>query len=211
MRLPASALLVATLAVAGCGGDDEGKPGGGSQSPPPDQAQTATVEGATTPGGRAEDAPSESGGGNGRRSHPKPPSLAEYVQRADRICRTTQLTIAKRGGEYRDLTKAFAQGKIEQAEYLRRSGRLTERSGEVAQRAVVHLKELRRPASRRDAIAAYLRGATRQSAILTAQGRALRGGRNKEVAKLNGRIAQAGAETRRAARRVGFHVCGGGS
>jgi hypothetical protein len=72
------------------------------------------------------------------------------------------------------------------------------------------LKELPLPTSRQDAIKAYLQGATTQSEILAAQGRALREEDTEEIAELNRRITQANQENRSAAQRVGFRVCGGG-
>jgi hypothetical protein len=102
----------------------------------------------------------------------------------------------------------LARGKIGRREYFRRGGELNERSGRIAQRAVAQLKDLPRPTSRRAAVETYLDGAAKQAAILTAQGRALRRGRVKEVGVLNGRITQVHLRTRSAARRVGFRVCG---
>jgi hypothetical protein len=200
-RFGALALAVLTLALAACGDDDDDADGG-SQPRAADQARTAAEENG---------AASETGGGSeGQDSQRKAPSLAQYIRRADPICRRAQVAIARRSTQYRDLTNRLALGKIKRQEYLRRSGELTEQSGEIAQRAVLDLKELPPPTSRREAIEAYLQGATAQSAILTAQGRAVRQGRDEEVAKLNRRSAKAGRDARNAARRVGFRICGGG-
>ena len=210
IRVGALALAMLALALAACGDDDDN--GGGSQSGAADGVETTAGDSETTSGTDAEEGAPDGGGddGDGDGSDSKPPSRAEYIERADRICRKAQLDIARRSAEYRDLGRALSRGSIEQQEYFQRAGALTERSGEIALRAVVDLKELSPPTSRREAIDAYLRGATTQSEILTAQGRALREGRAEEVTELNGRIAEAGQETRSAARRVGFRICGGG-
>jgi hypothetical protein len=203
LRLTAIALALLSLAIGGCGDDGDDASENAQTSPGAgDQVQTAAEESDTT----SQTAPSEGHASNG-----KAPSRTEYIRRADRICRSAQAAIAARSAEYRDLTAAVAQGKIERQEYVRRAGQETERSGAIAQRAVIDLKELPPPTSRRDAIEAYLQGATKQSAALTAQGAALRQGDTEELAELNRRIAEASQQTRRAARRVGFRICGGGS
>ncbi len=211
-RFGVLALAVLTLALMGCGDVADDDAGGGSQPPAADKAQTTAEESGTTAETDAEDDDRGAGGtSEGQGSAQEAPSLAEYIRRADRICRGAQAAIAHRSAEYRKLTAAVAQGKIEREEYLRRAGEQTERSGEIAQRAVVDLKELPQPTSRRDAIEAYLQGAATQSATLTAQGAALRQGDTEELAELNRRIAEASQQTRTAARRVAFRVCGGGS
>jgi hypothetical protein len=209
-RFCALALALA-LVLAACGSDEDNADGG-SQPRTSDQAQTAAHESPTTSKTDAEPGASDNrkdGDDDAQSSDRDGPSLAEYIRGADRICRRAQLAIARRGSEYRDLAKAFSRGKISREEFLQRGGELTERSGEIAQRAVADLKELPPPTSRREAIEAYLQGATTQADILAAQGRASQQGRNDEIAKLNRRIAQAGQKTRSAARRVGFRICGG--
>jgi hypothetical protein len=198
-QLVGLAAIALALALGACGGDDDGDPS--SQN-----AATAPSESADSPGLTTDD-PSST---DDEHAQTKPIKRDEYRRRADRICRRAQLAIARRSREYRALGRALARRKLKRQEYFRRAGRLTEESGEIAQRAVADLKELPPPTSRREAVAAYLRGATKQSDILTAQGRALRQGRLKEVRELNRDIAEAGEETRRAARRVGFRICGGG-
>ena len=216
-RFGALALVALTLTLPACGGEDDDAGGGTGGAPPTteEEARTATVETDTPAEADGEEGEPErdddDGGGGGERSQPEAPSRAEYIQSADRICREAQSAIARRSAEYRKVGAALARRKIKAEEYYRRGGELTELSGEIAERAVADLKELEAPKSRREAVEAYLEGATTHSAILTAQGKALRQGRIKEVAKLNRRAAQVGRETRRAARRVGFRVCGGGS
>ena len=216
-RLGALTLVALTLGLAACGGDDDD--GGGTTSSPPatttdEEARTATEATDTTAEADGEERePEDDGGGDDEeaRSQPRAPSLTEYVRSADRICREAQSAVARRSAEYRKVAAALARGKIKPQEYYRRGGKLTELSGEIAGRAVADLKELEPPRSRREAVEAYLEGAATQSEILTAQGEALRQGRDKEVARLNRRMAQASQGTRRAAQRVGFRVCGGGS
>jgi len=214
---------VLAVALPGCGGDDDGSGAEpGSQPGVTDQAQVTTEDtGPTTSesdvggdkraGTDGNDDGHGNGGGDEQSADPKPPSNAEYVRAADRICRSAQVAIARQSAKYRDVFEAYAKRKIKRQEYFRRGGELTERSGEIAQRAVVDLKELPSPTSRREAIEDYLQGAAQQAALLTQQGTALGEGRAKEVAKLNRRAARARAKTRSAARRVGFRVCGGGS
>lgn len=201
-RFLGTALAALVLTVAGCGGDDDESSFRGEASAPSESTAPPGSAGTTAgaPSAGAEQAPTKA----------KPIDRDEYRRRADQICRRAQLAIARRSAKFRDVVRAFSEGKIERQEYFRRAGTLARRSGEVAQRAVVDLKDLPPPTSRRDAVEAYLQGATTQSAILTAQGRALRAGRTKEVVELNRRIAQAGQKTRNAARRVGFGICGGG-
>jgi hypothetical protein len=203
--------LVLALALAACGGDDDdgGDTTSGSVPTTTEEARTATEETETA----AEDDGEERGDdeSNDERSEPRAPSLAEYVRSADRICRDARSAIVRRSAEYRKVTIAVARGKIKPQEYYRRGGKLTEQTGEIALRAVADLKELPRPRSRREAVEAYLASAATQATTLTEQGEALQHGRNKAVTKLNRRAAQASQETRRAAQRVGFRVCGGGS
>jgi hypothetical protein len=211
-RLGALTLVALALVLPSCGGDDDD--GGTTSDSPPttaEEARTATEETDTTSDGEGEERAPDEDGGDGQGSQRRAPSLAEYIQSADRICRGAQSTIARRSAEYRDLGAALARGRIKPEEYYRRGGELTELSGDIARRAVVDLKKLPRPRARREAVEAYLEGATTQSAILSAQGKALRQGRTKAVGKLNRRMAQASEETRSAARRVGFRVCGGAS
>jgi hypothetical protein len=199
------------LVLAACGDDANDDAGGGSSQPlTTDQAQTAPEEDATTSTTETEDGAPKSDGGKEQDAPERAPSLAEFIKGADPICKSAQADIARQSAEYRDLTGKLAQGKIERQEYLRRASELTERSGEIAQRAVADLEELALPTSRREAIDAYLQGARTQAEIVTAQGKALREGRTKEIANLNRQIAQASQDTRSAAQRVGFRVCGGG-
>jgi hypothetical protein len=203
-------IALVTLAFAACGDDADDSAGGGSQVSTTDQAQTAPEGSGTTPTTEAEDDLPTSSGDDEQGSDSEPPSLAEYVRRADPICRSAQADIARNSAEYRDLTNELAQGKIKRQDYVRRAGDLIEGSAEIAQEAVVDLKELPLPTSRQDAIKAYLQGATTQSEILAAQGRALREEDTEEIAELNSRITQANQENRSAAQRVGFRVCGVG-
>lgn len=214
-RLGALALVALAVALPACGDDENDDAGGGAQPTSVDELQTAPEEGGTTSTtegeGEDEDEDQEStSGGEEQDPTSEAPSRAEYIRSADRICRTAQLAIARQSAEYRSVTKAFAQGKVEREEYYRRAGGLTVESGEIAMGAVADLKELPQPSSAREAIEAYLRGATTQSELLTAQGRALQQGNAKEVAKLDPRVGRANGKTRTAARRVGFRVCGGG-
>ena len=209
--------LALALALAACGDDENDHAVGVAQPGTVDDAQTVPEEGDTTSTPEAEIGGEDEGneeaparGGEEQDSPSEAPSRAEYIRSADRICRTAQLAIARQSAEYRSVTTAFAQGKIGRREYYRRAGGLTEESGEIAMDAVADLKELPRPSSRREAIEAYLQGATTQSELLTAQGRALQRGNTKEVGKLDPRVGQANAKTRSAAGRVGFRICGGG-
>jgi hypothetical protein len=204
-RLLGIALIA--LAFAACG-DDGGDDG--SQTSTTDQAQTVPEENETTSTTEAEDDAPTSGGDDEQGSGSEPPSLAEYVRSADAICRTAQADIARNSAEYRDLTNDLAQGKIERENYVRLAGDLIDGSAEIAQEAVIDLKELPLPASRQDAIEAYLQGATTQTEILAQQGDALRDEDTEEIAALNSRITQVNQENRSAAQRVGFRVCGGG-
>ena len=212
IRLGVSALAVLTLALPACGDDDSGSAGGSdSQAPTTDQAQTAPEgeeQGTTTSETDAEGGAPD-GGHEGESGQPQRPSLAEYIERADRICGAAQDANRPRSEEYVELTKQLARGKVESDEYFRRAGELVEQNGEAAENAVVDLKELPTPASRRNAVEAYLAGATTQAAIFTAQGKALREGRTDEVGRLDRRMAQVREQTQDAARRVGFRVCGG--
>jgi hypothetical protein len=215
MRVAALTCIVAALAIGGCGGDDENDDSASSAPTPSDTSRSAAPQGSS---GSSDTTAADDTATSTSTSTEQPPpadedgiSRTEYRDRADRICRQAQLDIARRSAQYRDLGKALAHGKIKRPEYLRRSGELTEQSGEIAQSAVADLKELPRPASRRDAIEAYLRATTTQAAILTEQGRALQQGRIKDLAELNRRLARVGQGTRTAARRIGFRVCGGGS
>ena len=211
----ALALVALALALSACGDDENDNAGGSSQPTTVGEVQTTPEERGTTStteaaGDEGDEDEAPTGAGEEQDSPSEAPSRAEYIRSADRICRTAQLAIARQSAEYRSVTKAFARGKIERQEYYRRAGGLTEESGEIAMAAVADLKELPQPSSGSEAIEAYLQGATTQSDILTAQGRALQQGRTKEIGKLNLRTAQAKKETLSAARRVGFRVCGGG-
>lgn len=213
-RFGALALAALALALGACGADEDDNASGGSQPTAADEVQTTPEEGdatSTTEVEEEDEAAAPTSGGGGQDSPSEVPSRAEYVRSADRICRTAQQAIARQGAEYRSVTQAFAQGKVERQAYYRRAGELTVESGETAMSAVVELKELPQPPSAQEAIEAYLEGAATLAEILTAQGRALQQGDTKEVRKLNVRIAKTRQETRGAVRRVGFRVCGGGS
>lgn len=173
---------------------------------------TGQAEARKTSGSPAESAaPSdEDGAAEEQESADEPPALAEYIRRADRICKSAQLAIAKRSADYRELARTPARGNAQRRRYFRRGGDLAMQSGEIAQRAVADLRVLPRPTARREAIEAYLNGATTQAAVLTEQGEVLRQGPSARLAQLNRRAAQATQRARAAAQRVGFRVCGGG-
>jgi hypothetical protein len=215
-RLGVAVLVILAFTLPACGGDDDGGGGTSANSPPStaEEPPSAAEETNTTSEADGEERPpdrDEPDADGQEESERRAPTLTEYVRSADRICREAQSAIARRSAEYRKVAAALARGKIKPQEYYRRGGELTELSGAIAERAVADLKELPPPRSRREAVEAYLEGAAAQSEMLSAQGEALQQGRNKEVAKLNRRLAQASQGTRRAARRVGFRVCGGGT
>jgi hypothetical protein len=114
-------IALVTLAFAACGDDADDSAGGGSQVSTTDQAQTAPEESGTTSTTEAEDDVSTSSGAGEQGSGSQAPSLAEYVRRADPICRSAQADIARNSAAYRDLTNDLAQGKIERQDYVRRA------------------------------------------------------------------------------------------
>lgn len=202
-----SLALVCAIVVAGCGGDDDGGAQGGTAdrlapSTAPDGApDDPAARGSERRDGTREERDRAAGAGLAR---------VEFVQRADRICRDAQASIAARARAVEDVLQAVARGEIKRDEYRRRTAALTATSAELATRAVARISALPAPGARRDGLEDYLRRTREQAARLAAQAAAQRRGDQQAIVELNRQLARATPQIREAARRFGFEACGGG-
>jgi hypothetical protein len=194
LRLAALALVFAVLALAGCGGDDDGaQPQGGAVS--------------TDAGGG--DGPGESPA-DGAGSEAPTQSRQDYIRAGDRICVEARRGLQAAGREFQDLLRDFASKQIDKSEYYRRGADLTAKFAAVARRAIDKLEALPKPTRRRAAFDRYVESTRMQARLLAEQADAQRKGDLQTVAKLNRQVARASQASRGAARRFGFKRCGNG-
>ena len=136
------------------------------------------------------------------------PARDTFVAQADGVCRRTHERLGGIGRTLAKLGVAVQHRKLSVPGYFAKTATLTLRSADIAQHAVATLTGL--AAHRKDpTLTTYLQAAAGQAQILHAQGLALRNRDARRAQALNGQLVRTGARVHAAAKRIGFHDCGG--
>jgi hypothetical protein len=140
--------------------------------------------------------------------HPVAHRHDTFIAQADGVCRRTHIRLGGIGRALARLGVAVQHQKLSVPDYFAKTSALTLQSADIAQQAVAKLTGL--AANRKDpTVATYLHAAAGQAQILHAQGLALRSRDTRRAQALNGQLVRTGARVHAAAKRIGFHDCGG--
>ena len=197
----------AVLALAACGGSSS--PGGNASG---GMAGSAPTVARSAGGARAGRRPARS---RARTQGSRPSAAAKatlgraaFIRRADRVCRRTHIQVGAIGRALAQLGVALQRRKLSVADYFARTATLTSRSAAIVRRAVATLSALAAHRSEA-ALKAYLRATATQAQLLSAQAAAVRRRDVQRARALNAQLASTGARVHAAAKRFGFHDCGG--
>jgi hypothetical protein len=197
-RWPLALLLAVTLGLAACGG---GSSGGGA-------AGTNSIGGSgknAGAGGAHSGKPGSAAPTGG--SSPRRAPRVTFVRNADRVCRRAHLKLVRLGHQLYALAAAASHKRLPLSTYFSRAAAITDATAGVAGTAIANLRGLARPADRR--IEQYLALSASEARVLAAEADALRHRDRGRVQALDRRARSLVARSRRLARDIGFHSCGG--